>query len=114
VLQELDTVTNIKTLVPTAVGQVDLGFPADSPSSSTAFIFPVSGSALIPEEAPVLVLSRKAGQAVLVNDNITLTIVSVKGDTVRIGFTAPPEVLIDRAEVRDRKRGDVKVVPLIP
>jgi carbon storage regulator len=62
----------------------------------------------------MLVLSRKAGQAVRINDNITLTIVSVRRDNVRIGITAPPEVLIDRLEVRDRKRADVKVAPPFP
>ena len=47
----------------------------------------------------MLVLSRKAGEAIQIGDDITLTIVSVKGKRVRIGIEAPADCRIARDEV---------------
>ncbi|MBU0479525.1 MAG: carbon storage regulator CsrA [Proteobacteria bacterium] len=47
----------------------------------------------------MLVLSRKAGEAIVVGDDITLRILEVKGGLVRIGIEAPEEVSIHREEV---------------
>lgn len=49
----------------------------------------------------MLVLSRKKGEAIRIEDNITLTIVDVRGDRVRIGIEAPREVTVHRGEVYD-------------
>lgn len=51
----------------------------------------------------MLVLSRKPGQAVLVGDNIRLTLVEVRGNYVRLGITAPKEVVVDRLEVYQKR-----------
>lgn len=51
----------------------------------------------------MLVLSRKKGESIVVNDNITVTVVEIKGDKVRLGITAPDSVPVDRQEVRERK-----------
>jgi carbon storage regulator len=40
----------------------------------------------------MLVLSRRPGEEIIINNNIKVTIVAVKGDRVRIGITAPEEV----------------------
>ena len=47
----------------------------------------------------MLVLSRKLHESSIISDNICITIVQIKGDRVRIGITAPPEVRVDREEV---------------
>jgi carbon storage regulator len=51
----------------------------------------------------MLVLSRKAGERLVINDNIIVTVVRVRGDRVQIGIEAPPEVPIQRAELLEDK-----------
>ena len=63
----------------------------------------------------VLVLSRKPGEAIVVGDSITITIVELSRGRVRVGIEAPREVSVHRAEVRDAIErefvlGDVAVV----
>lgn len=60
----------------------------------------------------MLVLSRHKGQRIVINDNITLIVVEIRGDRVRLGIEAPREVKIDRAEVRDKEGGGNSVAPL--
>lgn len=47
----------------------------------------------------MLALSRKKGEALVINNNIELTVLEVKGDQVKIGISAPKEVPIYRKEV---------------
>ena len=47
----------------------------------------------------MLVLSRKKNESIIINDNVVVTIVDIKGDRVRLGFEAPKEVTIHRREV---------------
>lgn len=47
----------------------------------------------------VLVLTRKKGEAIIIQDNIEITILSVEGDTVKVGISAPKHVDIFREEV---------------
>jgi len=47
----------------------------------------------------MLVLSRKIGEQIIINDDIVVTVVSVKGNQVRLGFTAPLSVSIFREEL---------------
>ena len=49
----------------------------------------------------MLVLSRKAQQAIRIGDSVTVTILRVKGNSVRIGIEAPQETRIVRAELPD-------------
>jgi carbon storage regulator len=51
----------------------------------------------------MLVLARRIGEEIVINGNIRLTVLAVKGDHVRLGITAPPSVAVDRKEVRDRR-----------
>ncbi len=51
----------------------------------------------------MLVLSRRPGEEIIINGNIKVTVVSVKGDRVRIGVEAPEDVTVDRAEVHARR-----------
>lgn len=50
----------------------------------------------------MLVLSRRVGEQVLIGENISVTVVSVRGDKIRLGFTAPGDVPIHREEVYRR------------
>ena len=47
----------------------------------------------------MLALSRKKGEAIIVNNNVEITVLEVKGDQVKIGITAPKEVPVYRKEV---------------
>ncbi len=47
----------------------------------------------------MLALTRKKGEAIVVNNNIEITILDIKGDQIKIGISAPKEVPIYRKEV---------------
>lgn len=47
----------------------------------------------------MLALSRKRGESVILNNNIELTVLEIKGDQVKIGISAPKSVPIYRKEV---------------
>lgn len=51
----------------------------------------------------MLVLSRKSQQEIRLGDDIRIVVLSIKGNVVRLGIEAPKEVLILRAEVKERK-----------
>ncbi len=52
----------------------------------------------------MLVLTRKIGEEIIIDGTIRVTIAGIKGDKVRIGIDAPPEVRVDRAEVHERRQ----------
>ena len=54
----------------------------------------------------MLILTRKEGESLRLGDDITVTVVSVKGGSVRLGITAPKDVPIHREEVYERVTGD--------
>lgn len=56
----------------------------------------------------MLVLSRKVGESIYVGENITLVVVGVFGDKIRLGLEAPKEVKIVRAEVKERDEAGKK------
>lgn len=53
----------------------------------------------------MLVLSRKQNERLFVGDHIVITIVRVAGGKVRVGIEAPPDVQVQREEVRCREQG---------
>jgi carbon storage regulator len=58
----------------------------------------------------MLVLSRKINETICIGNNITITVVSVNGNNVRIGINAPRDVQVDREEIRERRNAEQKVV----
>lgn len=50
----------------------------------------------------MLVLSRKLGESIVIGGQITVKVVRVEGDTVRLGIEAPREVPVHRTEVLQR------------
>ena len=49
----------------------------------------------------MLVLSRQRDESIIIGDNITISIVDIRGDKVRLGIDAPKEVPVHRQEVYD-------------
>ena len=54
----------------------------------------------------MLVLSRKVGESIVIDGDITIQVVEIRGDKVRLGCTASPEVQIHRQEVQERIEQD--------
>ena len=63
----------------------------------------------------MLVLSRKKNESIVINNDITIVVVEIRGDKVRLGVEAPKEVPVHRREVYDAIRrnempmGDVPI-----
>lgn len=53
----------------------------------------------------MLILSRRTGETLIVGDNIAVTVLSIRGEQVRIGIAAPPHVAVHRKEIVDRAEG---------
>jgi len=49
----------------------------------------------------MLVLSRKKNESIVINDDITIVVVEIRGDKVRLGVEAPKEIPVHRREVFD-------------
>lgn len=52
----------------------------------------------------MLVLSRKKNESIVINDDITIVVVEIRGDKVRLGIEAPKECPVHRREVFDAIR----------
>ena len=54
----------------------------------------------------MLVLTRKPGQKIIINDNIEVTILEVKGDSIRVGIEAPRDITIYRHEIYEEIKNE--------
>jgi carbon storage regulator len=56
----------------------------------------------------MLILTRRVGETVMIGDKVTVTVLGVKGNQVRIGVDAPRDVAVHREEIfeRIRREGD--------
>ena len=59
----------------------------------------------------MLVLSRKKNESIVINNDITVTVVEIRGDKVRLGIVAPKEVPVHRQEVYDAIHGKSDSAP---
>ena len=64
----------------------------------------------------MLILTRRVGETVMVGDDISIVVLGVKGNQVRIGVNAPKEIAVHREEIyariREQQREQPKRVPL--
>ena len=58
----------------------------------------------------MLILMRRAGESIRIGDDITVKIVNVDRNRVRVGVNAPREVRVDREEVAEKKRLGIEPV----
>lgn len=64
----------------------------------------------------MLALTRRVGERIVINDNIVVTIVDIKGDSIRLAIDAPREIKIYRGEIFEAIAAENKeaAVPRIP
>ena len=58
---------------------------------------------------PMLVLSRKKNESIIINDHITVTVVEIRGDKVRLGIDAPKDISVHRREVYEAIQNQTKL-----
>ena len=57
-------------------------------------------------EGIMLILTRRVGESVMIGDDITVTVLGVKGNQVRLGVNAPRDVSVHREEIYERIRNE--------
>ncbi|MEL0088705.1 MAG: carbon storage regulator CsrA [Halieaceae bacterium] len=54
----------------------------------------------------MLILTRRVGESLIIGDDVTITVLGVKGNQVRIGVNAPRDVAVHREEILNRIQAD--------
>jgi carbon storage regulator len=59
----------------------------------------------------MLVLTRKAGEEIVIGNDIRIKIVDIRGGKVRIGIVAPKDVIVDRQEIHEKRLNTLHELP---
>ncbi len=59
----------------------------------------------------MLILTRRVGETLMIGDSVTVTVLGVKGNQVRVGITAPKDVAVHREEIFQRLHKDDAPTP---
>lgn len=62
----------------------------------------------------MLILTRRVGETLMIGDEVSITVLGVKGNQVRIGVNAPKDVAVHREEIYDRIQKEQGVEDDIP
>jgi carbon storage regulator len=54
----------------------------------------------------MLILTRRVGETLMIGDNVTVTVLGVKGNQVRVGVNAPKHVSVHREEIYERIKSE--------
>jgi carbon storage regulator len=62
----------------------------------------------------MLILSRRPNESLRIGGNVVITVIGFSGNQIRLGITAPPNVVVDREEVHQRKmvEGVTRISPV--
>ncbi len=64
------------------------------------------------KERAMLVLSRKLNESIVINYDIVVTVLGVKGDRVRLGIEAPGEIPVHRKELYEKMQNEAILMPV--
>lgn len=56
----------------------------------------------------MLILTRRPGEGIKIGNDVTVTVLGIKGNQVRVGIQAPREMSVDREEVRQRMEREMR------
>jgi carbon storage regulator len=59
----------------------------------------------------MLILTRRVGETVMIGDDVTITVLGVKGNQVRVGINAPKHVAVHREEIYERIKREQQPEP---
>ncbi|MDB5388300.1 MAG: csrA [Planctomycetaceae bacterium] len=107
----LDGLTFTRSIDCGVVSSEKLG--VDAPKSGKTNQLKLEARGSLPCEAgnTMLVLSRKKDESIVINDEIIITVVEVRGDKVRLGIQAPRDVPVHRSEVHAAIHGKTPELP---
>ena len=62
----------------------------------------------------MLILTRRIGETLMIGDDVTITVLGVKGNQVRLGVNAPKDVAVHREEIYQRIQQEKGIAPESP